>query len=403
MLPRTSIRLVFLLACALLASPAAFADSWAPPEQEVYPSEDGRWRLTVTPRPIGGALAYFRDKVDGLDNAGGVPDAPDHAFGRMERREGQRWVEAWSGPLVNDVAPVAALVSASGHAVTFDNWHSMGYGADVVVIYDTQGKVVRAMGLGDFLPPVYVEALPRSVSSIHWSGEHAIAGDGRELVLQVVVPQEDRRNREESPHVALRFDLATGTQVPPSGDAWSAALIEAEKAARFQREERLQRRTRFVAPLSAPGAGSTTRDWHAYLAEAFFRLDPDWESGHPSTKVIVAQGNADHRKSVRWLRDALADCDQDCVVMVASSSQDALVAALAEAGAGLRPGALQGGRIYAAVEDAHAEAARAALDHASPTWIRLDPAQSIPQRRERLEQLAEREAQEANPESAAGD
>lgn len=395
MQPRMRVGFVLLLAGAVLVPAAVFADSWLPAEEKTYASEDGRWRLTVTPRPIGGALAYFQDKVDGLDNAGGLRDAPDHALGRMERREGRGWVEAWSGPLVNDVAPVSALVSASGHAVTFDNWHSMGHGDDAVVIYDTQGGVVRAMGLEDFLPPVYVEALPRSVSSIHWSGAHAIASDGRELVLQVVVPQEDRRVRGESPHVALRFDLATGVQVRPSGSAWEAALVAAEKVAQLQREERLQWRAQFVAPLSAPGEGSGTRDWHGYLMDAFFRLDPDWENGYPSTKVVTAQGDSDHRKSVGWLRDALADCDPGCVVMVASPSQDALVAALAETGLGLRPGALEGARVYAAVAGDHAEAARAALAHANPTWIRLDPAQPIPQRRERLEQLAAREAEEA--------
>lgn len=124
----------------------------------------------------------------------------------------------WQGPLVNDVAPVNALVSATGQVVTFDNWHSAGFGEDAVVIYDVRGKVVRAMGLGDFLPSVYVEALPRSVSSIHWSGGHDLSGDGRELVLRVVIPR-DGAQLDKSRHVEVRFDLAPGTQVPLSGPA----------------------------------------------------------------------------------------------------------------------------------------------------------------------------------------
>lgn len=390
---RLHLRTVVLLGALLVLPVVAFADSWLPAREETYASEDGRWRLTVTPRPIAGPLAYFQDKVDGFDNAGGVPDAPDHALGRMERREGRRWVEAWRGPLVNDVAPVSALVSASGQAVTFDNWHSMGHGDDVVVIYDAQGKVVRAMGLDDFLPPAYVEALPRSASSIHWSGDHAIAGDGRELVLQVVVPSEEGWAPGASRHVELRFDLSTGAQVGDPGDAWAAALAEAEKVARLQREKRRQWRARFIAPLPAPAAGSETREWHGYLVEAFFRLDPDWEDRYPSVKVIRPREDAGHRESVGRLLEALAGCEQDCVLMIASPSQDDLVAALVEAGAGLRPGVLQGGRVYALLDDDHAEAARAALAHASPTWIRLDPSQPIPQRRERLEKLAEREGE----------
>ena len=33
-------------------------------------------------------------------------------------------------PLVNEVSPVTALVSDSGNTITFDNWHSVGYGDD---------------------------------------------------------------------------------------------------------------------------------------------------------------------------------------------------------------------------------------------------------------------------------
>jgi hypothetical protein len=382
-----------VLVCALLPS-IGYADSWIPAQEKTYTSDDSHWRLTVTPRPIGGALAYFQDKVDNLDNAGGVPGAADHAVGRMEQRIGRRWVETWRGPLVNDVAPVSALVSALGQTVTFDNWHSMGHGEDAVVIYDVQGKVVRAMGLDDFLPPAYVEALPRTVSSIHWGRGHVVSEDGSELVLRVVVPDEERSGLDARDLVDVRFDMATGEQRPLEGDAWTNALARAERVAAMQQEERRQWQARFVAPLSAPDAGADTKEWHVYLVEAFFRLDPHWDDGYPAAKVVHAKGSQGHARSVGWLRDALVDdCGQDCVVMVASPSQEALVEALVGIGPEIAPGGLQGGRVYVAVDDGHAEAAHAALAHASPTWIRIDPAHPIPQRAERLERLAEREAQ----------
>lgn len=398
MSPRLIIRMVLgpaLLACTYLFSAAVFADSWAPPEEEAYTSENGRWRLTVTPRPIGGALDYFRDKGDGVDKAGGLPGAADDAVGRMERREGSRWIEAWRGVLVNDVAPVHALVSAKGQAVTFDNWHSMGHGEDAVVIYDVQGNVVRAMGLGDFLPASYVEALPRTVSSIHWGYGHRLSKDGRELVLRVVVPGNEDLGLGEGDHVEVRFALATGAQVPLGGAAWADALARAEGVAELRREEQRQWRERFVMPLAAPGPSADTGEWRDYLFEAFFRLDPQWKDEFPRGYVVSPHGSADHTRSVVRLRGELADCRQDCTLMVASPSHGTLVDVLAELGKDLAPGALQGGRVYVVVDDAHAEAAHAALAHASPTWISTDPSQPIPQSRERLDDLVAREAQEA--------
>jgi hypothetical protein len=43
------------------------------------------------------------------------------------------------------VAPVSALVSEDGaYLITFDNWHSMGYGDDVVVLYRTDGTLIHS-------------------------------------------------------------------------------------------------------------------------------------------------------------------------------------------------------------------------------------------------------------------
>src|SRR3546814_11625952 len=89
----------------------------------------------------------------------------------MERRQDGHWLTVWKAPLANDVAPVDAVVSNAGVSMTFDNWHGLGWGDDALVFYSADGSQIRKFGLAAFLPGFYVEALPRTVSSIHWRGE----------------------------------------------------------------------------------------------------------------------------------------------------------------------------------------------------------------------------------------
>lgn len=393
-------RFVAMLVPAMLVVPlSAAADSWLPPREQVYVSDDGSWQLTVTPRPIRGALRYFKDKVDGRDNPGALAGARDHAVGQMLHGTADGWVVAWRVPLVNDVAPVSALVSSTGRVVTFDNWHSVGHGDEVVVIYDKAGEVVRSMGLTDFLPKVYVGALPHSVSSIQWGGDHRITDDG-ELVLEVVVPGTGTgigfAGRE---YVEVRFRLDTGVQLPLTDTDWVQALAQAEAVATQQLRVAEQARARFVAPLLPPAAGSEVSDWHRYLIEAFFRMDPDWRDGYPSTKVIDSRSTEGYMKSLGFLHEKLSRrCGHDCVVMIASPSQDILVEGLREVRAEIPPGTLEGSRVYVVADAMHTEAARAALANTGATIIRVDPAHPIPQRKERLDRLLQHEAPDGMPE-----
>jgi hypothetical protein len=59
-----------MLSVFLLYSSAAFADSWIPPSQKTYVARDQSARLTVVPRDLKSASAYFDDKVEGRDPAG---------------------------------------------------------------------------------------------------------------------------------------------------------------------------------------------------------------------------------------------------------------------------------------------------------------------------------------------
>lgn len=261
------------LAFALLSLPAsAVADSWMPPRPETVMSADRRSRVTLTPRALAGALPYFQDKVDGREPAGQAPDSPEtRPTARVEHREQGRWQTVWEGPLVNDVGPLAALLTnGADRLVTFDNWHSVGIGDDVVVIYDARGRLVRKLALTDLVPEAYVDALPHTVSSLWWSGEHRLADDGRTLLLAVVVPSSDAAPNEVADTIDIRVCLADGVVTPPSGPAWVAAQRSAASV-RVERERSEQeRRAKRAAPALAPTSADSDA-WREFMAEVGVR------------------------------------------------------------------------------------------------------------------------------------
>lgn len=263
------------VACLLFAAGTLHADSWLPPKVETYTSSDGRARVVIFPRPLDGALSYFSDKVDGREPAGQLPESQQLTpLARLERLEGRRWREVWTVPLVNDVSPVSALVANDGqHLVTFDNWHSAGFGSDVVVIYDGEGNLVRKMGLTDFLPESYVQVLPSTVSSLWWAGsDHSLVEDDGVLVLQVLVPSEKRLFESDPETVSLRVRLIDGEVLPHEGDGWDratkrVAALDAKRQQRWQQKRALRSR-----PLLPP-AGNDYDEWRAYMVELRERLN----------------------------------------------------------------------------------------------------------------------------------
>lgn len=377
---------------SFLLAASAFADSWLPPSVQSYPSANGDWKLTVYPRGLTNQLDYFKDKVDGKPNAGGIPgDTQASPIGHMERKQGGRWQTAWKAPLVNDVSPVEAVVSNDGVSVTFDNWHSVGWGDDAVVIYAADGSQVRKFGLSAFLPKHYINAVPRSVSSIHWRGKPRIDEAARQLVIPVVVPSADgaAAYTDKERFVDIRFLLSDGALVPLAGTAWTEANAAALKENARRKLLEAEQRRRFIAPLAAPREGDE-RGWHGYLVDAFFRLDPDAEDDYPSTQVVLPPDNPKFELLNGYLGDALSDdMNGDGVIMIASPSQDALVKALQQQARRAKPGTLAKARVYVAADNAHMPAARAALAHTGARVIQIDIDATIPQRKERLEQYLE--------------
>lgn len=354
-------RALGIAALLLLASPAVHADSWLPPRQHQVVSADGRARVTVTPRPLAGALPYFRDKVDGKEPAGqqeGSGQATPVAMLERQDAEG-RWQVAWQGPLVNDVAPVGVLVAGSGRLVTFDNWHSMGYGDDVVVIYDERGKLVRKLALADFLPAGYIASLPRSVSSLYWSAAQALVDAEQTLELQLLAPGTEFEDNDQSTTVPLRIGMADGQPLARQDARWTQALervavLEAERRVRWE-----ALRARRAAPLAAP-QGSDTQAWRDYMVELRERLNQALDAAHAGA-VLPARGKGKYPDSADAIARMIGSADGDgpgygiTHLLFVSPRPDALARLLADTLRELEPGSLAGVHVSIVGSAAHAD------------------------------------------------
>ena len=381
------LRLLLTTAVAIIVLQvfAAKADSWFPPEPKTYTSTDKAVRFRVAPRGLAGALPYFKDKVEGREPAGQLAGAGKRAYGLLERRAGNgRWETVWAGALVNDVSPVDALVAKSAkYVVTFDNWHSAGYGDDVVVVYGHTGNVISSMGLEGLLPKIYIEALPHTVSSIWWSGDHRLSNDEKRLILQVVVPSSSEE-RSKPRYVELEVDLARGRLIQPSGAAWSGALQAAKEVAASNAAAERERLAAHNAPLRAP-ATKDERAWFAYMEDAYFRVDPDRDSGYPERKFLRSPKAKDYKVSEGWVRESLLEEHQPGdVIMFASASDEQLAKVIADTSKKLSAGSLRGVRIYLAVSQQTKSGICNSLRLSGATCIHLDPLKSIPQRPERI-------------------
>ena len=370
-------------------SASAYADSWLPAQPRTYTAPNGALRLTVTPREISNQLRYFADASRNKTKPGQKAGAPEQATFRLERRDSaQNWQLVSSGPLVNDVAPVHAIVANDGsYFVTLDNWHSMGFGDNAVAIYRSDGALVRKLALVDFMPESYVKALPRSVSSLHWRKGERIDETAQTVVIDVVIPSQQVDGELTGPgKIEARLSLIDGSLQNGNNPNWLAAMdLGATEARRLEAETKRQR-AEFLAPLLAP-AGSDERAWHLYLVEVFFRIDPDWSDGYPNTEVLRDPKRTDYTASEKWLREALlqTETNADVIAIASPASQDNLVAVLTKIAPRMKAGSLASARIYVAADQAHGRQITDLLSRSQANVIILDPTVPIPQRAARIE------------------
>ena len=214
-----------LLIFGMLAS--VYADSWLLPKKEKYYAPNKKFYFEVTPKKLESQLKYFEDKTQGRSNAGALKTAADNrAKGAFyARRADGGYSKKADFPLLNEVSPVSALVSNNGdYVVTFDNWHMVGYGDDVVVIYRANGDLVQKFGLQDLLTEGDIETLPRSVSSIWWGGEHYIDEATGTLILKVVANGKNSWDEDAKYH-DLKIELATGRPLESKRDLFPQPRI----------------------------------------------------------------------------------------------------------------------------------------------------------------------------------
>ena len=375
-----------------LAGPA-LADSWALPETQTTPSANGQFRFTVTPSEIGSQLDYFREEV--AAEKSGEPVERPAPIGLLERRGTDgKWAPVWAGPLVNPVAPVTVLVAEDGrHVVTFDNWHSVGHGEHVIVIYGPDGSLVRSLGLTDLVPEDYIEALPRSVSSIYWSKDESFSEDGASVVIPVVVPHGGGLG-DDVETVPFSIALTDGAVTLPPAAQWEAALAATARVRAAMVEADARWLAERKAPLMPP-QGCVEGEWHDYLREAHARIsnEPPFELS-TATTVLFPRDHPRHRESVKWLREEVADVwDLPTNAAFASPCDpDGLVEAFAEAVKRVKPGSSKKATYYIAAPETQFAAIARLLAPTGGRAVWLDPAVAIPQRTERIPGTPEHDA-----------
>jgi hypothetical protein len=206
----------------LFSASAIYADSWALPTEKTVCSANKKYCLKITPKKLTSQLDYFSDKVDGKSDAGGdKKQEKNYCKGEFSARNDKGKMKTlWTIPLVNEVSPVDALVSDNGdYVVTFDNWHSVGYGDDAVVIYRAaDGSLVKKFALTDFLTESDFNELSRSVSSIWWQGGKPTIENGK-LVLKVAGPGNDGHGNDGD-YFPINIDLTSGAPLDEKKDRY---------------------------------------------------------------------------------------------------------------------------------------------------------------------------------------
>ena len=278
------------------------------------------------------------------------------------------------------------LIADGGHyLVTFDNWHSMGYGPNVVAIHDDQGRLIRTLSLNDVVSDEYVSALRHSVSSIWWRGEPHF-GPGDTLIIPIVVPQETRDGDSET-YVDAVFRLSDGALLNKASPDWQSAQASAAHVAQLKRAYDEEAKQAFIAPLLGPKE-NTELAWHGYLREAFYRSTPNWREDSTSTTVLRDPADPEYAASEGWVRDALLSLDYEHGTMSFASIApfDFFVARLKTILAEAKPGKLKGSKVYVVAPIGALPMFKAMFAKTGAQVFVFDPQIPIPQRQDRLNQ-----------------
>ena len=185
-----------LLSMLVCLTPVVHADSWMPPKPSVtYESaaQDARFVVTST------------GQTSALSNCSGS------LYIKSPSNTGDDWLKVWEKPLQNKLSPVTALVANNGwRVVTFDNYYTVGYGNEVVVIYNEKGDLLKKYSLEMLLSPEELGQVSRTVSSRWWRKKVAIVDELGLLKVEVALRKDQVQTIK-----TLRFNLLDGERIEP--------------------------------------------------------------------------------------------------------------------------------------------------------------------------------------------
>lgn len=179
-----------LLVGASLLAAIAYADTWAAPSEKDVFSPSGQFRVHMTPG---------KGKVGTTGNES--TPKPEWATATLYSEHGAgNSKKLLTFSLMNPVAPLDMLLTDQGRLLTLDNHAEVGYGK-VVVLYDTNGSVLRAYSLDGLFTVGERQRFVRSVSSIWWRKALGSFDKAAQSSLRVATSVQD---------VTLEINLETG-------------------------------------------------------------------------------------------------------------------------------------------------------------------------------------------------
>ena len=102
------------------------------------------------------------------------------------------------------VAPESAMLAQDGRRLVFGD--AADDGSHAIQVYDAQGRIVRDLALGDFLPAAYVHTLPRGETGLQWRREAQLVGDN----VEFSVPTPGAVAGATGPALSFSIDLRDG-------------------------------------------------------------------------------------------------------------------------------------------------------------------------------------------------
>lgn len=160
---------LILIVFTLLVALDVQADSWPPPEVKEYYNSDSTFLVRIFPTQIPDKYYKWLQSSPKKKKKFQPSDTlVTPCFARMYKILKGNDSLIWEQQLINGIAPRDALVSNDGkYIVTFDNWHSMGYGLDIMVYYNENGELIKRHKLED-ISPFPINTYPLSISSLWW-------------------------------------------------------------------------------------------------------------------------------------------------------------------------------------------------------------------------------------------